>query len=279
MRPLIALLTDFGTSDIYIGVMKGVMRQICPDADFIDITHGITPQSVRGGAFALKNSFAYFPQGTIFLVVIDPGVGSTRRPILVQAGGYTFVAPDNGVLSYALAEFDTYQAVALTNTTFHLDAVSYTFHGRDIFAPAAAHVARGDHDLAQMGEPIADMMLLPTPLLTVTPERISGEVVHIDHFGNIVTSVGPMKYGDGGKLALNNPAGRARLIAESVEVRVHDETISGIVAAYYEVPRGQLLAQIDSNGYVEIAINQGNAAQKLGITIGDMVEVIVNAEG
>lgn len=278
MRPLIALLTDFGIKDIYVGVMKGVMRQICPDVDFVDITHGITHQSVRGGAFALKNSYNYFPEHTIFLVVIDPGVGSARRPILVNAGGYQFIAPDNGVLSYVLADFDEYEAVILSNDIFHRDKVSKTFHGRDIFAPAAAYVAQGTHKLADLGEPTTDLMMLPLPQMSITQETISGEVVHIDHFGNVVTSIGPIKRVDDSKLALNNSAGRARMIADLVEVKIHSQIIAGIVGAYYEAPRGQLLAQLDSNGYLEIAINQDNAAQKLGVTIGDVVEVVIKNE-
>lgn len=278
MKPLIALLTDFGTTDVYVGVMKGVMRRICPDVDFIDITHGITSQSVRGGAFALKNSYSYFPENTVFLVVIDPGVGSARRPILVKAGGYQFIAPDNGVLSYVLADFDAYEAVFLTNEMFHLDDVSKTFHGRDIFAPAAAYAACGEHSLSDLGETVTDLMVLPPPQLSVTPQLISGEVVHIDHFGNVITSIGRIKRVDETKLSINNEAGRARMIAEEVDVRVHGEIIPGIVSAYYEVPRGHLLAQIDSNGYLEIAINQDSAARKLGATIGDMVEVVIKSD-
>src|SRR5688500_2938100 len=146
MSRLIALLTDFGTEDIYVGVMKGVMKSIAPDAEFIDITHAITPQSIQEGALALKNSYHYFPQGTIFLVIVDPGVGSTRRPIVVTAGGYTFVAPDNGVLSYMLVELITIsdvQAFNLAHPSYRLQNISNTFHGRDVFAPAAAHLASG----------------------------------------------------------------------------------------------------------------------------------------
>src|SRR5262245_43284438 len=136
MPGLIALLTDFGTDDIYVGVMKGVMKSIAPDVDFVDITHAITPQSIQEGALALKNSYRYFPQGTIFLVVVDPGVGSTRRPIVVEAGDYYFVAPDNGVLSYTLAELSVtnVQAFELSNPVYRLQNISNTFHGRDVFA-------------------------------------------------------------------------------------------------------------------------------------------------
>src|SRR5664279_4495717 len=158
MSRLIVLLTDFGTTDSYVGVMKGVMLGIAPDAQFVDLTHAIEPQNIRQAAFTLLNSYRFFPAGTIFLVVVDPGVGSERKPIAVCAGGsfaegYTFVAPDNGVLSYVLHELGDAQAVELDNPAYHLAGISYTFHGRDIFAPAVAHLAAGIA-LDQLGSPL-----------------------------------------------------------------------------------------------------------------------------
>ncbi|MCS6834667.1 MAG: SAM-dependent chlorinase/fluorinase [Anaerolineae bacterium] len=274
----IALLTDFGLQDIYVGVMKAVMRSICPSAEFIDLTHAIPPQSVRGGAIALRNSYSYCPTETVFLVIVDPGVGSTRRPIAVRAGGYTFVAPDNGVLSYALAEIGGEQtAVILENPSYRRQAVSATFHGRDVFAPAAAYLARGDVALHQMGQAIHQLAELPAPTLQVDGKRISGEVTHIDHFGNIITSIGELRWVDEGRLVISIAEQMsARLVADHVTVRIGDETIYGILHAYHEIGRGGLMAQVDSNGYLEIAVNQGDAARRLNVTIGDPLELVLD---
>ncbi|MCU0512024.1 MAG: SAM-dependent chlorinase/fluorinase [Anaerolineae bacterium] len=279
MRP-VALLTDFGTHDIYVGVMKGVMRGICPQSQFIDITHGVRPQSVRDGALALRNSFRYFAAGTIFLVVIDPGVGSTRRPIVVKGGGYWFVAPDNGVLSYALAQIGSYQAVLLENPRYRLNDISQTFHGRDIFAPAAAYLARGDIDFSAFGPTLPEIFTLPLPQLQVDEKQISGEITHIDHFGNLLTSVGVLRRIDDQRLLLeplNGQPGR-RILAEKATITLAGRTVQGIRRAYHECLRGELLAQIDSNGYLEIAINQGSAAHSLGVAVGDLVQLTISED-
>lgn len=273
MTQTIALLTDFGTEDIYIGVMKGVMRGIAPQADFIDITHAITPQSVRGGALALLNSVRYFPDGTVFLVVVDPGVGSKRRAVLVEAGGYRFIAPDNGVLSYTLAKFDDVQAVELSNPAYRLHNVSSTFHGRDVFAPAAAYAARGDVPLADFGNPLDELFTLPQPQVSLHDDKIIGEVTHIDHFGNIITSIGLLRWVEDNKVALKHADGILRFSADAASVKIQSETLHTIAHAYYEAPRGHLLVQVDSNGYLEIAINQDNAAKRLDALVGDIVEL------
>ncbi|NJL58241.1 SAM-dependent chlorinase/fluorinase, partial [bacterium] len=202
MKTTIALLTDFGLNDVYVGVMKGVIAGINPQARLLDITHAIPPQDVRQGALSLLDAYPYFPAGTIFLVVIDPGVGTARQPIAVQAGGYRFVAPDNGVLSYALATFDTLQVAALNNPDYRLPNVSQTFHGRDIFAPAAAHLAAGV-PLALMGDALPDITRLPRPQLTVEGGHITGEVVHIDRFGNVITSIQRLTWQGNDRLTLN----------------------------------------------------------------------------
>jgi S-adenosylmethionine hydrolase len=191
LGPTIALITDFGIEDSYVGIMKGVMRKICPTADFIDISHSITRQNAREAALTLMNAYRYFPAGTIFLVVVDPGVGSERRPVAVSGDEYFFVAPDNGVLSYTLAELELLQAVSLSKEEYHLELVSQTFHGRDIFSPAAAHLAAGIA-LSELGEAIEDLQRLPAPELRLLKDRLLGEVTHIDHFGNVVTSIGEL---------------------------------------------------------------------------------------
>ncbi len=278
MSRTIALLTDFGLNDVYVGVMKGVMRSIAPDAEFIDITHAVAPQSVRGGALALKHSYHYFPDGTVFLVVVDPGVGSKRRAVLVEAGSYRFIAPDNGVLSYALNDFENVQAVELTAADYRLSDVSATFHGRDVFAPAAAYAARGDVPLSDFGAMLDDLFHLPDPQMTIDDDRITGEVTHIDHFGNVITSIGPLRWSGDGRLAMKHPGGIVRLNAAEAAVNIQNETLHSISQAYHEVPRGHLLAQIDSNGYLEIAINQDDAAQRLDALVGDVVELILREE-
>jgi S-adenosylmethionine hydrolase len=272
----IALLTDFGSQDIYVGVMKGVMLNICPEAHFIDITHAIPPQSVRGGAIALRNSYRYFPQGTVFLVIVDPGVGSARRPIAVKAGGYTFIAPDNGVLSYALSELGEFQAVELENPSYRLGKVSATFHGRDVFAPASAYLAKGDVSLAMLGRRVVELTELPLPTVQYHNGLITGEVTHIDRFGNIITSIGELRWMEETHLVMNAEGLKTVGIqAESCVIKIGDETIYGVVRAYHEIERGGLLAQADSNGYLEIAVNQGDAARRLQVSIGDSVEVVL----
>ncbi len=275
MSELVALLTDFGTEDVYVGVMKGVMKRIAPDLKFVDITHAIRPQSVRECALALLHSYRYFPPGTVFLVVVDPGVGSQRRPLLVQAGGYRFVAPDNGALAYVLDEIEIEKAVVLDNQNFHLNQVSNTFHGRDVFAPAAAYAARGDIPFEEFGSAAGELASLPRPQLYVERHKLVGEVTHIDHFGNIITSIGLLHWLDEQRiqLTLPEPEKSRQLDAAQASLSVHGQQIQGIVHAYHEAPRGDLLVQIDSNGYLEIAINQGNAAKRLDAAIGDEVQL------
>ncbi len=278
MNSLIALITDFGTDDIYTGVMKGVIYGVHPQVRIVNITHAIEPQNVRQAAFALLNAYKYFPAGTIFLVVVDPGVGSTRRPLAVQAGDYFFVGPDNGVLSYALAQIGAYQIVELNQAAFHLPDVSNTFHGRDIFAPVAAHLASGVA-LEKVGSPLESMLTLPSPEISVSGRRVIGEVVDIDRFGNVLTSIGHLRWVTPNERLTLSPAfgdhenATVPIRATDAIVTVHGEEITGINTAYSEAPRGYLLSLVGSTGYLEIAMNQGNAAQRLDVAVGDRVEL------
>jgi hypothetical protein len=275
MSPVIALMTDFGTTDIYVGVMKGVIQNICPQAKIIDVTHAIAPQNIQHGAFTLLNAYRYFPPGTIFVVVVDPGVGSDRRLVAVQAGGYTFVAPDNGVLSYALAELGDARAVELTNSAYRLPHVSATFHGRDIFAPAAAYLA-GGVNFDDLGTPIAQLRVFLSPDLVIEDGTISGEVLHVDHFGNIVTSVGKLEWVSNRYLELRPCFGDQKhqvLKIDRAEVTVNERTFDGIVGIYAETKPGDWLAMVGSSGFLELAINQGNCASRLGTLIGDPVKI------
>ncbi|MDX2138365.1 MAG: SAM-dependent chlorinase/fluorinase [Chloroflexota bacterium] len=269
--PLIALLTDFGMDDSYVGVMKGVISGICPDARIIDLTHAIAPQNVRQGAFELLTTYTYFPADTIFLVVVDPGVGGTRRPMLARAGTYTFIAPDNGVLSYVLDRDPAAQVHELTSAQHRLSRVSNTFHGRDVFAPAAAYLARGGAPEV-LGPRLESYVRLPQPRLVRDDKRIRGEAVHVDHFGNIVTSIGNLTWTHEGELALHSAwdaqAEAVRIDAKQAVVTYDDWRINGIARTYTDVPRGSLLALVGSSGFLEIAINQGDACAQLSAGIG-----------
>jgi S-adenosylmethionine hydrolase len=276
MSKTIALLTDFGTEDIYDGVMKGVIKSISPNATLIDITHSIAPQHVRQAAFALLNSYRYFPNGTIFMVVVDPGVGTARLPIAVQAGNYIFVAPDNGVLAYALSNFPNKRVYEIANTEYRLPIVSNTFHGRDIFSPAVAHLANGV-PIEKLGPELGDIIQLPMPELTIQENQIDGEVMHIDRFGNIITSIGELHWIETNRLVLSPIFGdvKSNVPIESSHARitVNDTEIFGIRVSYAESVRGDLLALVGSSSYLEIAVNQGNAAQRLNVSVGDRVQI------
>src|SRR6266581_330340 len=187
-RPVIALLTDFGTRDHYAGTMKGVALGICPDATLVDISHEVPAHDVVGGALELAAAYRYFPAGTIFLVVVDPGVGSTRRGIAAEAGDYKFVAPDNGVLTAVIDEHAPKRVVELSERRYAQPTVSRTFEGRDRFAPAAAWLAKGI-DLAGLGRPLTAWCSLDVPEPVVDGHRMAGEVLRVDRFGNLVTNV------------------------------------------------------------------------------------------
>lgn len=277
MAPIIVLLTDFGTTDPYVGVMKGVMLGICPGAQLIDLTHAIEPQNVKEAAFTLLNNVRYFPAGTTFMVVVDPGVGSSRKAIVVRSGDYTFIAPDNGVLSYTLRELGAGHAFELSNPAYQLSRMSATFHGRDVFAPAAAHAAAGV-SLEQFGSPVNQPVTLPDPVLAVEGMRVTGEVLHVDHFGTAVTSIGGLRWATPDQLVLVPRFGDGAslgLAAASVVVTVRSQTLKPIRHTYAEVARGEALALVGSSGYLELSINQGSFAAQYGVGIGDAVELQV----
>jgi len=188
MRPVIALLTDFGTRDHYAGTMKGVALGICPDATLVDITHDVPPHDVLAGALELAAAYRYFPTGTVFLTVVDPGVGSARRGIAAEAGDYRFVAPDNGVLTVVLDETPAKKVVELTERRYARPTVSRTFEGRDRFAPAAAWLAKGI-DLGALGRPAGSVHRLEIPRPEIAAASLDGEVLRVDRFGNLITNI------------------------------------------------------------------------------------------
>lgn len=277
----IALLTDFGHDDIYVGVMKGVMRGLCRDADFIDITHTVAPQHVREAAFALVNAYRFFPSGTVFLVVVDPGVGSTRRAIAVESGDYYFVAPDNGVLCYTLRGLGDHRAVELTNPRYHLPRISHTFNGRDIFAPVAAHLASGER-LGSLGDPVTDLVQMPLPFLEIKERVVQGEVLHIDRFGNIVTSIGRVEWVDAERITLTSRFAGASspipIYAPSARIQINGDVITGVYRTYSDVRRGEALALVGSSAHLEISVSQGNAARRFDVAVGDRIDLILGSE-
>ena len=273
--PIISLLTDFGLGS-YVGAMKGVMLTICPDARLVDITHTVNPQDVLQASSILSTVYPYFPAHTVHLVVVDPGVGTRRRPLALATPHGRFVAPDNGVLTHVLLQESEWQAVALDNETYWRPGPSHTFHGRDIFGPAAAHLARGVA-LEQLGTPVTDLVRLELPRLDVTPHSISGHVASVDHFGNVLTDIGEPHWLDEATLEFRpldpDPAGGPplRFAADAVRISFGWHIIEGMHHTYSEVPVGQPLALVSSSRQLEIAVNQGSAQNELGAKIGDLV--------
>ena len=274
--PIITLTTDFGLTDSYVGTMKGVMLSIAPQARLVDITHRISPQNVRQTAYVLYTAYRFFSSQAIHLVVVDPGVGGARRPIAVRLSHGTFVGPDNGVFTYVMAEESVEGVVELSNPRFHLSSVSQTFHGRDIFAPAAGHLASGVR-LDELGTALSDPVTLPLPRLEMDSHRIRGEVLHTDHFGNVITSIGRLLW-RGSALSLvpafqERSEERAHLQAEDAVVAAGDREIRGLNRTYADVAPGDLLTLVGSTGHVEIAVREGSGAERLDLHPGDPVEL------
>jgi S-adenosylmethionine hydrolase len=251
--PPIALLTDFGSSDVYVGIMKGVILTRCHDACLIDLTHGVPPQDVFAGALHLASAVPYYPEHTIFLAVVDPGVGSARRPLCIRSGSHCFVGPDNGLLWPAAAQAGTPEAFHLDRHQHWLPQPGSTFHGRDIFAPVAALLALG-HPPEELGSPIADPVQLEVPRPLATPTGICGEVIYVDHFGNAVTNLRPKD--------LQNPP------PSTVTFHLRDHALRGPETHYGAVPPGHAVVVLSSFGFYEIAINSGSAATTLGLERG-----------
>jgi S-adenosylmethionine hydrolase len=259
---VITLLTDFGLRDGYPGVMKGVIWKIAPHAQIADISHAITPQNIFHGALALARTAPFFPFGTIHIAVVDPGVGTQRRPVGLHLGEHFFIGPDNGIFTLVLesaeSHDDSIQVFHLDQSSYWLPDVSRVFHGRDIFAPVAAHLATGI-PLEKMGSVIHDPVRLEIP----RPEKIRaggwrGEIIYIDHFGNLSTNLNVNNLNQTG----------------SVIIQIQGKEINGIEHTYGEQSMGTLIALLDSNDYLEISTVNGNAAQSLHANIGDKLEVI-----
>ncbi len=259
---LITLTTDFGVVDSYVAVMKGVIFTIAPDARIVDITHQIAPQNVREAAYVLSSAVPYFPPGTVHVVVVDPGVGSARRPIAIQTNSACFVGPDNGVFTSALAAAEQATVVHLQNRAYWRTAISHTFHGRDIFAPVAAHLAAGV-PLDALGPPIDDSLLLDLAQpVRLAGGKLRGEIVHVDRFGNLISNI------PGSWLAGNDWM-----------IRVAGYTLDGVRSSYAGVAPGQLVALVSSGDTLEVAVCNGNAARMLTVATGEPINVWPRATG
>ena len=247
---IITLITDFGIEDSYVGVMKGVILSIMRDATIVDISHQIDPGAILPAALMIRDVYKYFPKGTIHVAVVDPGVGSERRPVLIATGGHFFVGPDNGIFQTIIESHTEKEIIHLQNNKFFLPNPSNTFHGRDLFAPAAAHLLSGVAPL-EMGVPIHDPARLQIPSVHRTGTFLYGEVVCIDHFGNLITNIHSSE--------IDRFANQGDLVIE-----VGSLSIQGLERTYSEVPKGHLLALVGSTGFLEIAVNSGRASEKLG---------------
>jgi hypothetical protein len=241
--------------------MKGVIHSIVPGVQVVDLSHEIPAHDVWEGALFLAGAAPYFPKGTIHCVVVDPGVGTTRLPVIVSAGGHHFVGPDNGLLSFLLKRWSIEEARQITNTAFMLDRISATFHGRDIFAPAAAYLARGA-PIHEAGDRLNTLCLLevPEPAIDLSG-RLCGVVVHVDRFGNAVTNIH------------RSDLGEARVTA----IRFGVETLDGLKETYGNVDPGRPVALFGSSDYLEIAVHRGSAAERYDLHRGTRVEVIADA--
>ena len=259
-RPIIALLTDFGTRDHYSGVMKGVVLGICPDVTLVDLSHDLPAHDVPGAALELAATYKYFPAGTIFLVVVDPSVGTQRRGLAVEAGDWRFVAPDNGVLTAVLQEVAPKRIVELTERRYARPTVSRTFEGRDRFAPAAAWSAKGIQ-LPALGRTVADPYVLELEQPTFADGALRGRVVRIDHFGNVVTSLDRKSCE---RLADGHSA---------VQLTIGGHSIARIVSTYADIGPGEIGALFGSTDHLECAAHAASASERLGVTVGDPVEL------
>jgi hypothetical protein len=242
--PILTLTTDFGLSDHYVGSMKGVILGICPSARIVDISHLVTPYAIAEGAFLIAESYSAFPRGTVHVVVVDPGVGSARRPILVKAAGQYFIAPDNGVLGMIFAR-EKHKVRVISNQRYFRHPVSKTFHGRDIFAPVAAHLASGVAP-SKIGPVIADYVR--------PPFEKPGMILKIDRFGNVITNF---------------------RVDAAAQLTIGKTKVSRMVRNYTEARPGELVMIVGSSGYLEVSINQGSAAEKLGCHSGDPCQIRV----
>lgn len=261
----VALLTDFGLQDQYVGAVKGVILSRAPQVSIVDISHNISPHNIQEAAFLLWSTYRYFPKGTIFVAIVDPEVGGKRKIICAKGGQYIFLAPDNGLLKYIFGELNVSTAVSVQEARFFLPQVSSTFHGRDIFAPVCSHLANGV-PLSRLGEEIRPETRAEF-FLTFNRQKdkqLKGSIVYIDHFGNIITN-----------FYLENPSkGKKHL---QIIIRP-GEVIDYFFPTYDEAPHSRPFMMQGSTGLLEVAVRRGSAARVLGARIGDPVRLVIRHE-
>lgn len=255
---IITLLTDFGQRDGYVAAMKGVIIGINPAAKLIDISHEVEPQNVAAGVFILESHFRYFPAGTVHLAIIDPGVGSERAALACYAGGHFFVAPDNGLLDFCLS-FSDLQAVRLTQKKFWRETISSTFHGRDIFAPVAAHLAGGE-PLQHLGKPFVLQRKLPPLQCQIEGKVLQGQIAYTDRFGNLISNISEQQLREFAK-------------NQTVTITLAGHLIGSLNKTYAEAPPNAPIALIGSFGFLEIGVNLGNAQLRFGARRGTSIAI------
>jgi S-adenosylmethionine hydrolase len=261
--PIITLLSDFGLKDPYVAEMRAVILSICPEARIVDISHKIEKFNIRMGAFVLASAAPYFPLGTVHAAVVDPGVGTKRRPLIVKTERCFYVGPDNGLLMLAAQKESIHRVYHVTNPRYMLPRVSRTFHGRDIFAPAAAHLARGRPPY-EFGPEIHDYALPEFAKPRVRKGELLGEILHIDDFGNVVTNI-----------SAENLEKMGVREGYALHVKLRGKTLAlKLCSAYGEVPAKKPLGIIGSSDFLEISVNQGNASKVFKAKIGDSVRVL-----
>lgn len=266
ISPVITLLTDFGLKDEYVGVIKGVITSICSNVRLIDITHGIGRHDILQAALVLRSAFPYFPTGTIHVIVVDPGVGSQRRMLVANIEAQYFIAPDNGVLDLIAKDANVEELRTVTNDKYFLKPVSDTFHGRDILAPVAGHLARGVA-MSEFGNRLAceEMQAVDLPVPSFSGDgRCVGKIIWADHFGNLVSNLDREAF--------------TRFMQEKdwdkVVIEIGDFAIRGVSSSYNAVKAGMPVAVFGSRGLLEIAVNQADARQCLGVSIGQRIRVV-----
>ncbi len=258
-RPVVALLSDFGNRDHYAGTMRGVILDICPDATLVDLTHDIPPHDLQAASLELAAAYRFFPAGSIFLVVVDPGVGSARRGLAADTGNHRFVAPDNGVLTTVFEQSPPKHVVELTERRYARPTISRTFEGRDRFAPAAAWLARGIR-LSALGRPVRDYVTLDLPAVGVGDRAIAGSVVRIDRFGNLVTNIDRRHF--------------ERLAGTGcIDIVVGGHAVGRLVETYADIRPGEVCALFGSTDHLEFAANAASAVERLDLQVGATVRI------
>ena len=266
---IITITTDFGTEDAYVAAMKGTMLSIAPSAQLVDVTHQIAPQDVMESAFVLQSAQPYFPEGTVHLLVVDPGVGTERRAVALRHDGHWYVGPDNGVFPLVLDGEPPEAAVELDDpAAWRTEAPSATFHGRDIFSPAAAHLAAG-HSLEAIGSPIESLEPLRWARPTTDAGTVQGWVVHVDHFGNCVTNIRRSTLRD----ALDLEARPSPETLPPLKAYAGTTVLEALSSTYGDVAEEEPLLLFGSTGYLEVSVNGGNAAERLDIRKGDSIKL------